>query len=478
MILVLLLLTTTRRPATDLGRLLALESGEVHEFAVPGGIATLHLPEVSAHRCTAAVFLEWHHRGSDLGDDQAGAGGRAPVPAHVTSDMLADAVSLVFRNALAGASGHRYPHLLRAALPLEIVIPQFPCQAGVHLAERLFGPLGWRVLVDPVLLDARHPEWGDTGHSALTLRGTISLADAVTHLSVLLPVLVNGNKGRLAPEGRIGRLLRPYCDWLTRHPERQLIMGSYQKRRGASLVRTTDASPKAVEMAHAVRPTVVREGLAVERLEAVLAALARTSAERVIDLGCGTGVLLARIAQDSRYTEVVGVDDAAQALELARRRLQLELLPERQRSRIKLLQLSILRRDNRLIGFDAAILMEVIEHFDPFRLPALVINIFGHARPGTVIVTTPNLEHTLRYPGPTRSGLRHDDHRFEWSRQEFAAWVADASQRYGYVGRIQGVGTCDPQVGHPTQLAVFTRLDRIASSPKPRDIRSRGRRPQ
>jgi len=101
------------------------------------------------------------------------------------------------------------------------------------------------------------------------------------------------------------------------------------------------------------------------------------------------------------------------------------------------------------------VLMEVVEHVDPDRLPALEHAVFGSARPGTVVLTTPNREHNVRYAGLT--GLRHRDHRFEWTRTEFAAWTAAVADRYGYAVRLEPVGDDDPEVGPPTQLAVFSR---------------------
>jgi hypothetical protein len=101
--------------------------------------------------------------------------------------------------------------------------------------------------------------------------------------------------------------------------------------------------------------------------------------------------------------------------------------------------------------------MEVIEHVDPPRLGALERAVFGEAAPGTVVVTTPNVEHNVRYPGLPAGARRHRDHRFEWTRAEFKAWADAAGARWHYAVRYLPVGPDDPEVGPPTQLAVFTR---------------------
>jgi len=113
-----------------------------------------------------------------------------------------------------------------------------------------------------------------------------------------------------------------------------------------------------------------------------------------------------------------------------------------------------------LRGFDAAVLMEVVEHVDPPRLPALEATVFGHARPRAVIVTTPNVEYNVHYEG--LSGLRHSDHRFEWTRAEFGRWAERVAAEYGYAVRIRGVGEAHDDTGAPTQLALFTEQEGTA----------------
>ncbi|WP_157110704.1 methyltransferase, partial [Nocardia anaemiae] len=197
--------------------------------------------------------------------------------------------------------------------------------------------------------------------------------------------------------------------------------------------------------------------LAVMRRAAVLAALREVGAHRVLDLGCGEGALLRELLADKAFTEVVGVDVSMRALNISKRRLRLERMPERVAQRLTLLQGALTYTDARLRGYDAAVLMEVVEHIDPPRLGALEYAVFGSAAPGSVVVTTPNAEHNVVYETLPAGEFRHSDHRFEWSRAEFAGWSAGVAERYGYAVRFVPVGVEHPEFGPPTQLALFTK---------------------
>jgi 3' terminal RNA ribose 2'-O-methyltransferase Hen1 len=145
------------------------------------------------------------------------------------------------------------------------------------------------------------------------------------------------------------------------------------------------------------------------------------------------------------------------ALQITQRRLHVERMSQRQAERLTLLQGSATYRDDRIAGYDAVVLMEVLEHVDPDRLPDLARCVFGHAHPAAVVVTTPNVEYNVRYETLPAGTLRHRDHRFEWSRSEFRSWAEGVATTFGYAVQFRPVGDDDPQVGAPTQLALFTR---------------------
>ncbi|MFR9777969.1 3' terminal RNA ribose 2'-O-methyltransferase Hen1 [Micromonospora sp. MS34] len=478
----LLTLTTTHRPATDLGHLLVKHPDRVQSFDLPAGTAHVLYPEAAEQRCTAALLVE-------VDPLKLGGGrgrGRAQVATpdsftlgryvndrpYAASSLLSSALAKVFRSALRGESRDR-PELAATAIPLEVRVPVLRCRGGAELAVRVFAPLGWTATASPIPLDEAYPEWGDSRYVDLTLTGTLRLADALNHLYVLLPVLDDAKHYWVAPD-EVDKLLRAGAGWLADHPERDLITRRYLAHRralaGAALARLAELrladEPPADDSVEQTGPPEEKDekraSLAVRRRAAVLAALRDSGATRVLDLGCGGGALLTALVADRRLTEIVGTDVSGQALALAARRLRLDRLPERQRDRIKLWQSALTYRDDRLRGYDAAVLMEVIEHVDPPRLPALEDAVFGHARPATVVVTTPNAEYNVRYEGLGAGRFRHADHRFEWTRAEFAAWVERVATAHGYTATLAGVGDDDPEVGSPTQLAVLTRKEETA----------------
>ncbi len=475
----LLTVTTTHRPATDLGYLLVKHPDRVHSFDVPTGTAHVLYPEVGEQRCTAALLLDvdpqklaGRSRGKAVTPESFTLGRFVNDRPYAASSLLAAALAKVFRSALRGDSKDR-PELAASELPLEIRVPVLRCRGGAGLAVSLFAPLGWSVTATPIPLDdpaadAGHPLAGDSPYVELTLTGTLRLADALNHLYVLLPVLDDAKHYWVAPD-EIDKLLRAGEGWLAGHPERILIARRYLAHRrsftNTALDRLIEDDADTVDVPQdptadeeAELPVARRQSLAATRREAVLAALADSGAGRVLDLGCGGGALLADLMKDRRFTHIVGTDVSSRALEIAERKLRLDRLPERQRDRITLWQSALTYTDDRLKGFDAAVLMEVIEHVDPPRLPALEAAVFGHAHPATVVVTTPNVEYNVRYEGLV--GMRHSDHRFEWTRAEFRAWAARVAAAHGYTVAYRGVGDDDPEVGTPTQLALFTAADK------------------
>ncbi len=467
----LLTLSTTHRPATDLGFLLVKHPDRVHTFDLSSGTATVLYPEASEQRCTAALLVEIDpQRLADTRADGQQLNQYVNDRPYAASSLLAAALNRVFRTAARGVSKDR-PELAATAIPLEIGVPSLRAKGGLKLAERLFTPLGWTVRGTVLPLDPAFPEWGDSRYVDLTLTGELRLADALNHLYVLLPVLDDAKHYWVAPD-EIEKLLRAGDGWLAGHPERALIIRRYLAHSRA-LAAKADAALAPLEEAPA--DDSVAEGPAVEKTKplnvrrraAVLAALADTGATRVLDLGCGGGALLGDLIRDRRYIEIVGADVSPKVLEIAERRLRLKRLPDRQRARIKLIQSALTYVDERLRGYDAAVLMEVIEHLDAPRLPALCAAVFGDAKPGAVVVTTPNVEYNVRYEGLAEGGHRHDDHRFEWTRAEFTAWCDRVAADYCYAYALRDVGDADPEVGPPTQLALFTKTETAVAEEVP-----------
>ncbi|TCR23079.1 3' terminal RNA ribose 2'-O-methyltransferase Hen1 [Streptomyces sp. BK205] len=467
---------TPERPATDLGYLLHKHPEKAQAFSTSYGRAHVLYPEADDQRCTAALLLEVDTVALVRRGKGKGRGG-APDAAlaqyvndrpYAASSLLAVALSAVFSSAMRGVCAAR-PELPAQARPLRIEVPALPARGGPALVRRLFDPLGWTVTVEPVALDAEFPEWGDSRYVRLELESAeLTLAEALRHLYVLLPVLDDAKHYWVAPD-EVDKLLRAGEGWLPAHPEQKLITSRYLSRRWSltreamerlELVRLAETDDSEVEdIDNAVEADTETEEkptpLAVQRREAILDALRAAGAARVLDLGCGQGQLVQALLKDPRFTEIVGVDVSVRALTIASRRLKLDRMGERMASRVQLLQGSLAYTDKRLKGYDAAVLSEVVEHLDLPRLPALEYAVFGAARPRTVLVTTPNVEYNVRWESLPAGHVRHGDHRFEWTREEFRAWANSVAERHGYDVEFRPVGPDDPEVGPPTQMAVF-----------------------
>jgi len=468
---------TPERPATDLGFLLHKHPERAQAFSTSHGTAHVFYPEASAEQCTAALLLEVDPVALVRKGKGKGRGG-APDAAlaqyvndrpYAASSLLSVAMSTVFKSALSGAC-KAMPERAAAPMELRIEVPALPARGGAELVRKLFGPLGWtRVEAEAVPLDVKFPEWGDSRYVRLVLEGELRLADALRQLYVLLPVLDDAKHYWVAPD-EVDKLLRAGEGWLAEHPEHKLITSRYLARRWGltrqamerlELVRLAEADDLDVESVdNAVDETSDTEErpvpLAVRRRDAILAALTAAGAGRVLDLGCGQGQLVQALLKDPRFTEIVGLDVSMRALTIASRRLNLDRMGERQAARVTLRQGSLTYTDKRLKGYDAAVLSEVIEHLDLERLPALEFAVFGSARPRTVLVTTPNVEYNVRWETLPAGHTRHGDHRFEWTRAEFRAWAEAVAARHGYGVEYVPVGPDDPEVGPPTQMAVFT----------------------
>jgi len=467
---------TPERPATDLGFLLHKHPEKAQAFSTSYGRAHVLYPEADDQRCTAALLLEVDAVALVRRGKGKGRGG-APDSAlaqyvndrpYAASSLLAVALSAVFSSAMRGVCSAR-PELPSQPRPLRIEVPALPARGGPELVRNLFEPLGWTVTVEAVALDAEFPEWGDSRYVRLELESTrLTVAEALRHLYVLLPVLDDAKHYWVASD-EVDKLLRAGEGWLPAHPEQKLITSRYLSRRWSltreamerlELVRLAEADDSEVEeIDNAVEAETETEEkptpLAVQRREAILEALRAAGAARVLDLGCGQGQLVQALLKDPRFTEIVGVDVSVRALTIASRRLKLDRMGERTASRVQLFQGSLAYTDKRLKGYDAAVLSEVIEHLDLPRLPALEYAVFGAARPRTVLVTTPNVEYNVRWESLPAGHVRHGDHRFEWTREEFRAWASSVAERHGYDVEFTPVGPDDPEVGPPTQMAVF-----------------------
>ena len=458
----LLTITSTTPPATDLGYLLAKNPARLHSFDLAFGMVHVFYPEASPERCTAALLLDVDPVGLVRGrQGPAGEGGALEQYVndrpYVASSFLSVAIARVLGSALGGRSKDR-PDLAQQAIPLEARISVLPCRGGEDFLRRLFEPLGYAIHATRHALDEEFSDWGASPYYTVTLTARCRLSELLSHLYVLMPVLDN-DKHYWVGDDEVDKLLRHGEGWLEKHPEREAIARRYLAHQ-RSLARAAlerlviEEDPEEVaeqpvrveQEAELERPISLDE----QRRVAVVAGLRDSGAARVLDLGCGEGKLLKALLGEKQFTEIVGMDVSLRSLEIAEEKLGLGIGG-------RLLHGSLLYRDQRLTGFDAAAVVEVIEHLDEPRLAAFERTLFEFARPGTAVVTTPNAEYNVKFAGLPAGKFRHKDHRFEWTRAQFEAWAKGVAVRFGYTVRFGPVGPVDDQLGAPTQMAVFAR---------------------
>lgn len=461
----LLTLSTTHQPATDLGFLLYKHPDKVQNFKLSYGEAHVFYPEATNERCTVAMYVDV----DPIKLTRRAEGIRSGFPLqpyvndrpYAASSFLSSAIAKVFSSALNGSGKEDFVILANSPIDLEVTISSLPCYGGETLLERLFAPLGYELEIEHYPLDATFPDWGESRYYTLTLRGNVKLQTLLQHLYVLIPVLDN-DKHYWVGEDEIRKLLDKAKEWLPQHPERKLITTRYLKNR-RSLAKialqqlmeadTYSSTDSEVDISEAI--TESKMGLHAQRLERVFELLKESGAKRVLDLGCGEGKLLRLLLKEKQFTDILGIDVSYRVLEKAIGRLKLDRLSEQDRSRLTLTQGSLLYRDVRLEGYDAAALVEVIEHLDPFRLAMFEETVFACAKPKTVIITTPNREYNVMWEDLPEGKFRHNDHRFEWTRTEFKAWADKVAERYSYSVEIQPLGPEDELLGGPSQLALF-----------------------
>ncbi|HKG80591.1 MAG TPA: 3' terminal RNA ribose 2'-O-methyltransferase Hen1 [Pyrinomonadaceae bacterium] len=463
----LLTITTTRQPATDLGYLLHKNPARLHSFPLSFGQAHVFYPEATNDRCTAALLLDVDPVGLVRNrKGPAGEGGTLDQYVndrpYVASSFLSVAISRVLGSALGGRSKNR-PELAATPMPLQAKISVLPCRGGEAFLRRLFEPLGYQIIAERHPLDTTFPEWGESAYYTVELNGEVSLQDLLTHIYVLVPVLDN-EKHYWVGDDEVEKLLRHGEGWLASHPEKEEITRRYLKYRRdlakdalARLVDEETPEPDVAQAVHDSEEEAVERSLNLneQRLNAVVAALKSADAKRVLDLGCGEGKLLRVLLKERSFTEIVGVDVSHRSLQMAQDRMRLERMPSQQQERIKLIQGSLMYRDKRLAGFDAAAVVEVIEHLDQPRLAAFERVLFEFAKPGTVVLTTPNVEYNVRFESLPAGTFRHKDHRFEWTRDQFRQWAQSIAHTHSYAVRFLPVGPEDSVVGAPTQMAIF-----------------------
>ena len=464
----LLTITYTGKDTENLGYLLYKNPYRPQVFELNHGKAYVFYPEVSDGRTTAALLLDIDP--IDLARGKVGSSGGGLFDyvndrPYVSSSFMSTAISKVFGTAMTGrADAHQ--ELSDSLLDLKATIIMLPCRGARDKLNTVFEPLGYSVSYETFVLDEAFPDWGESSYVNLTISGTVRLRDLLKHLFVLIPVF-DRQKHYWIGSDEVEKLLRMGEDWLPEHPEKEYITGRYLNRR-RSLVNlaferlaaneTADNEPLTSEAddSEEAEKVDIKMSLNTQRLGSVVAALKSNGAGSVIDIGCGEGSLLRLLVREQQFTKIAGVDVSPVALERASSRLKLDRMGQHKVGRVELFQGSLIYKDVRFSGYDAACVVEVIEHLDAPRLNAFERVLFEFARPPLIVLTTPNKEYNVNYGFLFEEDLRHGDHRFEWTRAEFREWAARTANRYGYTVLFSEVGEADETHGAPTQQGVFT----------------------
>ena len=465
----LLQISTNYQPATDLGFLLAKNPDKAQTFDLSFGRVHAFYPVATQTQCDFALLLEVDPVALVRGKNKNASGPLAQYVndrPYVASSFASVAIAQVLRSALGGQCKER-PELAQTALDLTARVHAISCAGEGGFARSLFEPLGYQVELDLPDLDAQFG-WGQAPCAALTLRGNLKLSELLRHLYVLLPVLDN-NKHYFIGESEVEKLLKRGEGWLETHPQREAIVARYLKRQRKLINAATqhlqrlapdaDETDETNDVADVSIEAAAEKSVSLHqlRLDAVLNELKNSGAKSVLDLGCGEGRLLRGLLGEKQFERILGVDASHRALDLAADKLHLERMAPRQRERLTLLHGALTYRDDRLKGFDAAALVEVVEHLDAARLPAFERAVWQWARPQTIVLTTPNREYNARWDSLPAGTMRHGDHRFEWNRAEFSAWAQRVAEENGYAVEISALGPQDEILGAPSQMAVFAR---------------------
>jgi 3' terminal RNA ribose 2'-O-methyltransferase Hen1 len=462
----LLTITTTHKPATDLGFLLHKHPDKFQSVELSIGKAHVFYPDSSEEKTTVALLLDIDPidmvRGArNLSGKEFTLGQYVNDRPYVASSFMSVALSKAFATAMNGKCKDR-PELVDTKMPFDVKIAVLPApRGGEILIRKLFEPLDYKVNLQRHILDDKFKNWGESKYFTAELSNTITTKELLSHLYVLIPALDN-DKHYFVSQNEIEKLLEKGKGWLETHPEKEQITRRYLINLGSltrqALERLNDGEEPELDKETGLTQEEIRkkETLDQQRRSLVLEQLIKSKAETVLDLGCGEGKLLRMLIKEKQFSKIAGMDVSYNELTKAKDRLHWEEMAPKQKDRIELFQGALTYKDKRLEGFDAAAIVEVIEHLDENRLQSFERVVFECAKPKTVILTTPNAEYNELFKNIKAGTMRHTDHRFEWTRKEFEEWAKKVAKNNNYKVEFLPVGQEEEMIGAPSQMGIFT----------------------
>jgi 3' terminal RNA ribose 2'-O-methyltransferase Hen1 len=446
-------MTTTYVPATDLGYLLHKHPDKMHKRTSSQSVNYCFFSEASVERCTVNLVLDIglsHSYGFSKERPKPNYNPHVNDRPYVAGSIMSVALNDMFRSAFNGQSKEK-PELSRTEIPLEISIATVSCADGEAFIRGIFEPLGYQVDISGFQYDEEFPEWGQSPYFVLNLKANKQISVVLKQLYVLLPVL-DDSKHYWIEMTEKDRLLKMGEGWLASHPLVEVITKRALKHLGSlsseALNQLGHIEPLLMKKASNEESLEKTVGINDLRMQRVLEILEQENVNSVIDCGCGEGKLIEKLLGETRIPLIKGFDVGLESLEAAKRRID----HGSKEARVQLIHGSLVYLDDRLLGSEAIVLMEVIEHIDPSRLETMEKNIFGFVGSPLVVVTTPNFEYNQKF---AIRGFRHPDHRFEWTRSQFSNWCQGIGSRFKYSFDIQFVGAEDQALGSPTQIGVF-----------------------
>ncbi len=459
----ILTISTTYQPARDLSFLLHKHPDKLQSVELSNGHAHIFYPDATDDKCTVALLLDIDPiglvRNSGGQDDSFLLMNYVNDRPYVASSFMSVAIAKAFSTAMNGTCSKR-PELVDQVMPFEIKISVLSApKGGEILIRKLFEPLGYRVELERHILDAKFVDWGMSKYFTARLTNQLTVKEVLSHLYVLIPAL-DSEKHYWVGQHEVEKLLEKGKGWLKDHPEREQITRRYLKGIGGLARNAMKRLMEGEEIAEPEESEEIvsqaKETLHYKRLKVVAEELVASGAKSVVDLGCGEGKLLRMLLQGKQFARILGMDVSFRELEKASQRLRFDEMAPKQKERIELVQGALTYRDKRLSGFDSAAIVEVIEHLEPNRLKAFERVVFEFARPKTIVLTTPNKEYNVLFEKMEADQMRHADHRFEWTREEFESWAKQVATRFTYKVAFKPIGDVDENVGAPSQMAIFS----------------------